>query len=134
MITAIIFLWSGIIKFLDPEAFAVTIGAFGITPEVLIKPVSYILPVFEIILAFLLFFEVKGSLSTVACLVLFFIILLSYGINIGLDIDCGCFGPEDPEKRAFSGLKSALFRDVFIMAGILFMFYYRIKIKKQKFI
>lgn len=117
---------------LDPEAFFVTIDAFGLLPEALVHLVVYLLPVLEIILSLLLFFEVKGSLSMTAVLMLLFIILLSYGIHMGLEIDCGCFGAEDPEKRAFSGLKSALFRDIGMMAGILFMFYYRLIIKNQE--
>lgn len=125
--TSIIFLWSGIIKIMDPEAFAITIDAFGIVPEILILPFTYLLPVIEIILSFLIFFEIKGSLSATTTLMVLFIILLSYGIHIGLDIDCGCFGPEDPEKRAFSGLKTALYRDIAIMCGLFFMFYYKIK-------
>lgn len=132
LITAVIFLWSGIAKMLDPEAFFVTIDAFGLLPEALVHLVVYLLPVLEIILSLLLFFEVKGSLSMTAVLMLLFIILLSYGIHMGLEIDCGCFGAEDPEKRAFSGLKSALFRDIGMMAGILFMFYYRLIIKNQE--
>ncbi len=131
IITSLIFLWSGINKLHDPEAFAVTIGAFGIAPEILIQPVVYLLPVLEIILSFLLFFEVKGSLSSVTFLIILFIILLGYGLHIGLDIDCGCFGPEDPEKRAFSGLKAALYRDIVNLGGLFFMFFHRIKKRKS---
>lgn len=131
IIISLIFLWSGIIKLLDPEVFSVTIDAFGIVPEILIQPVVYLLPVLEIILSFFLFFEVKGSLSSVTLLIFLFIILLGYGLHIGLDIDCGCFGPEDPEKRAFSGLNAALYRDVVILGGLFFMFFHRIKKRKS---
>lgn len=107
-----------------------TIDAFGIAPETLIEPLTYFIPVLEILLSVFLIFEVRGSLGAVTCLMIFFILLLSYGIHLGLDIDCGCFGPEDPEKRAFSGLRTALYRDIVIMFGIFFMYFYRIKLRK----
>ena len=40
-----------------------------------------------------------------------FMAILGYGISMGLDVDCGCFGPEDPESKAFHGLRAALYRD-----------------------
>ncbi len=58
-------------------------------------------------------------------LLLLFIGVLSYAIRLGLDIDCGCFGPEDPEHRAFAGLKLALFRDFLLFIPVLYLFWYR---------
>jgi hypothetical protein len=56
-------------------------------------------------------------------LVLFMTVLV-YGINLGLDIDCGCFGPEDPEL-AYKGLKTALARDMVMMTGVMFLYWSR---------
>jgi hypothetical protein len=58
-------------------------------------------------------------------LLLLFIGVLSYAVWLGLDIDCGCFGPEDPEHRAFAGLRMALFRDVLLSIPVLYLFWYR---------
>ena len=51
--------------------------------------------------------------------------VLSYGIFLGLDIDCGCFGPEDPEAEAFHNLRGALFRDSLLMLAIGYLYLWR---------
>jgi rhodanese-related sulfurtransferase len=51
--------------------------------------------------------------------------ILGYGIWMGLDVDCGCFGPEDPESRAYHGLRSALYRDFMMLAGVLYLYAWR---------
>jgi hypothetical protein len=56
-----------------------------------------------------------------------FITILSYGIWLGLDVDCGCFGPEDPEAQAFHGLRLALVRDIIMMLGIFYLYYQRFR-------
>jgi hypothetical protein len=40
-------------------------------------------------------------------------------------VDCGCFGPEDPEAEAFHGLRQSLYRDLAIMAGVFFIYGWR---------
>jgi transposase len=67
----------------------------------------------------------RGSLELATVLMLIFIAVLSYGIYLGLDVDCGCFGPEDPESAAFHGLRRALYRDMALMVGIIFLYYRR---------
>jgi hypothetical protein len=57
-------------------------------------------------------------------MLLLFIGVLSYGLYAGLDIDCGCFGPEDPEHLAFSGLRTALLRDFLFCIPVLYSFWY----------
>jgi hypothetical protein len=44
---------------------------------------------------------------------------------MGLDVDCGCFGPEDPEAEAFHGLRLSLYRDLAMMAGVFFIYGWR---------
>ena len=107
-----IFLGSGIVKLMDPAAFAVVIDAFGILPEGFSAVVALILPSLEIAAAVALIFNGRGSLESLSVLMLLFMGILAYGIFLGLDIDCGCFGPEDPESRAFGGLRTALYRDM----------------------
>ncbi|HUV78598.1 MAG TPA: MauE/DoxX family redox-associated membrane protein [Desulfobacterales bacterium] len=58
-------------------------------------------------------------------LLVLFIAILGYGIWMGIDVDCGCFGPEDPESEAFHGLKASLYRDLVMLAGIVFMYVWR---------
>lgn len=69
-------------------------------------------------------FALRGSLAVIAAMLVFFMVVLGYGIRLGLDIDCGCFGPDDPEQ-AYKGLKSALVRDAVLMVAVLFLYWSR---------
>ena len=120
-----IFLWSGISKLIDPKSFAVIIEAFGLIPESWVMPVSVGLPALEIVAAIGLFADIRGSLTIVTVLLLLFIAILGYGIWMGLDIDCGCFGPEDPEADAYHSLRPAFYRDLVMMAGVFYLYFWR---------
>jgi uncharacterized membrane protein YphA (DoxX/SURF4 family) len=113
---AVAFLAAGIIKIQDPMTFAVTIDAFGILPGPLIPAVAIILPILEIMGAVALIFDIRGSLGLITLMILMFIAVLGYGLHMGLDIDCGCYGPGDPEGEAFAGIRDALWRDL-VMLG-----------------
>lgn len=125
LILGAIFLVSGIAKLADPRSFAVIIEAYGILPELLVMPVALALPALEIVAAVGLILNRRGSLELMTLLMVIFMAVLAYGLYLGLDVDCGCFGPEDPEAKAFHGLRSALYRDVVIMFGIFYLFYRR---------
>ena len=90
-------------------------------------PIALFLPALEIIAAVGLIFNIRGSLAVVTGLLTLFILILGYGIWLGLDIDCGCFGPQDPEWRAYNGLRPALYRDLAMMASIFFLYFWRFK-------
>jgi uncharacterized membrane protein YphA (DoxX/SURF4 family) len=126
-ILGIIFLYSGVSKLIDPQSFAAIIDAFGLVPEMLIDPLAIGLPVLEILLAFGLILDIRGSLTLTTILMALFMAILGYAIHMGLDIDCGCFGPDDPEAEAFHGLRLALCRDGVIMMGIIFLYIWRWK-------
>ncbi len=111
-----VFFYAGIKKFQDLHHFASEIDAYGILPELLVLPLAVMLPLVEILLAAGLILNGLKSKIGLVMLLLLFIVILSYAIWLGLDIDCGCFGPEDPETEAFSGLRTALTRDLFILA------------------
>jgi hypothetical protein len=72
----------------------------------------------EVIAGIGLLFDIRGSLALITGLLVLFMVVLGYGIWMGLDVDCGCFGPEDPEAEAFHGLRLSLFRDLVMMAGV----------------
>ena len=118
-------MWSGISKLMDPKSFAVIIEAFGLIPESWVMPVSVGLPALEIIAAIGLLADIRGSLAIIAGLLILFMVILSYGVWMGLDVDCGCFGPEDPEGQAYHGLRPALYRDVVMMAGVFYLYFWR---------
>ncbi len=101
-----------------------------ILPEVLIYPLAVLLPVIEIVAGIGLACALRGSLRAIAAMLVMFIAVLLYGIHLGLDIDCGCFGPEDPEQ-AYKGLKAALARDVVLMAALLFVYWSRGRTRRR---
>ncbi|MDW7772278.1 MAG: MauE/DoxX family redox-associated membrane protein [Desulfobulbaceae bacterium] len=124
-ILAALFVWAGSMKLADPQAFAVTISDFGLVPGWSIMPIAIVLPAVEVIAALGLLLDIRGSLAVITGLLILFIAILGFGLWLGLDIDCGCFGPEDPESRAYSGLRPALYRDLIMGAGILFLYRWR---------
>jgi hypothetical protein len=88
-------------------------------------PIAVALPVLEIVAAVGLFFDVRGSLGALTGLLIFFMAVVSYGIWMGLDIDCGCFGPGDIEGEAYSGLRPALYRNLLLIVGIAYLYGWR---------
>jgi len=117
-----LFIVAGVIKLRDPKAFTVVIDAFGLVSGSVSESLSIVLPILEILSGLGLIFDFPMSLHTVTGLLLIFIAILLYGIHLGLDIDCGCYGPEDPESRAFGGLRIALYRDLAMSAGVIFLY------------
>jgi uncharacterized membrane protein YphA (DoxX/SURF4 family) len=122
LVLAAIFLISGITKLAEPQSFAVIIDAYGIIPEALAMPAALLLAVLEIVAATGLVLKWRGSLELMTGLMLIFMAVLAYGIHLGLDVDCGCFGPEDPEAKAFHGLQGALLRDLGLMVAIFYLY------------
>ena len=127
IILALIFLWAGIVKVLDPDSFAIILEAFDLLPYTWTMPIAIGLPVLEILAAIGLLFDIRGSLTTVAALLLLFLAVLGYGVWLGLDIDCGCFGPGDPEGEAYKGLRPALYRDLAMLAGVAYLYVWRFR-------
>ena len=116
-----IFIYAGASKLPDPGGFAALIGAYGLLPEFLLLPGAVFLLILEVAVGIGLVFNIRGSLAVMAGLLVLFMAVLGYGIHLGLDLDCGCFGPGDPEAEAFQGLRSSLFRDLIMLAGIVFL-------------
>jgi uncharacterized membrane protein YphA (DoxX/SURF4 family) len=121
----IIFIYAASVKLLEPRTFAVLIEAYGIVPQDLLMPVAVVLPALEVAGGIGLLWEIEGSLAAITGLLVLFIAILGYGIRMGLDVDCGCFGPDDPEAKAFHGLRESLYRDLTLLAGIGFMYGWR---------
>jgi rhodanese-related sulfurtransferase len=121
----VVFLYAGGSKLLDPQAFAVLIDSYGILPDLLVMPAAIGLPLLEVIAAVGLMTDIRGSLTAIGALLVVFMAILGYGIWMGLDVDCGCFGPEDPESLAYHGLRPALYRDFVMLAGVLYLYVWR---------
>jgi hypothetical protein len=121
----IIFIFAGCVKLWEPKTFAVLLEAYGILPQGLLMPVAVALPALEVAGGIGLACDLDGSLAVITGLLILFIAVLAYGIWMGLDVDCGCFGPQDPEAEAFHGLRSSLYRDLAMLAGIGFVYGWR---------
>ena len=121
---SLVFFVAAVPKLFAVNEFAAVIDAYSILPDVLLLPTAVVLPLLEIFLAVGLIFNRFKSKIGVALMLLFFIFLLSYSIWQGLDIDCGCFGPEDPEFNAFRGLRVALVRDIVMLVPLIYSFWY----------
>ncbi|MCB2170858.1 MAG: DoxX family protein [Deltaproteobacteria bacterium] len=122
---SLVFLYAGLVKLADPASFVVIIEAYGLVPEGLLMPIAVVLPTLEVLAAIGLMVDLRGSLTLMAVLMAIFIAVLGYGLWMGLDVDCGCFGPEDPEGRAFAGMRAALYRDFVLTGGILLLYVWR---------
>lgn len=119
---AAVFLWSGTAKLIHPEDFAAIIEAFGLIPASWLMPSAVLLPVIEVAAALGLLTGVRGSLRLIFGLLVLFTLILTHGIWLGLDIDCGCFGPEDIEGQVFHGLRPALYRNLALMGGVGYLY------------
>jgi uncharacterized membrane protein YphA (DoxX/SURF4 family) len=114
---ALSFAVAGALKLVDVTAFAQTIKAFAILPSAMVKPVAAALPVLEIIGGVLLLCDAPGGLAIIGSLLLLFVLVVANAIRQGLAIDCGCYGPGDPEGEVYHNLWTTLWRDLLMLAG-----------------
>ncbi len=128
ILIGLVFILSGFSKITKPQSFAVIIDAYGLVPSGLTIIVAVFLIIVELLAGFALLLDLKGGLTTISLLLVVFMSILGYGIWMGLDVDCGCFGPEDIEAEAFHGLRSALYRDFLILAGIVYLYWWRYRL------
>lgn len=128
----LVFFYAGVSKLANPHDFAVVIAGYGLLPDPLLLPVAVALPVVEVLAALGLVIGIRGSWTVLTVLLVGFIAILSYGLLLGLDVDCGCFSSNEPEA-AYKGLKPALFRDLVMLAGLICLFLYRSKLAHKGF-
>jgi len=128
---ACIFIYAGFVKLLDPRTFAHAIAQYGLIPEGLLPLVAVGLPALELLAGAGLVFEVRGSLSIIAFLLLTFLLVLGYAIWQNLDIDCGCFTPA--ELDAQQGLITAFRRDLIMIGATLFLSWQRRSRRSYRF-
>ena len=114
------FFYAGVAKLLDPKAFARVISQYDLVPESLLAPIAIGLPVLEVLAGIGLIFAVRGSLSVISGLLVMFVFVLWYGILRNLNIDCGCFSPQ--ELKNYAGLQQALYRDIGMLGGVVYLY------------
>ena len=91
---ALLFVYTGAVKLLDIGGFAQDLGAFGLVPDALVVPTAWAVAPTEVVLGIALAAGVRSALAGCAALLVLFVGVLTYGLALGLDIDCGCLGPD----------------------------------------
>ena len=99
-----IFIYAGVIKAMDPIAFANDIDNYKILPWPLVVRLAFYLPWLELLcgLALILRFFYRGGLFILTGLTFVFIAASVVAKVRGLDITCGCFGHAS-KNWSFSG-------------------------------
>ena len=88
----LLFLYSGSVKIFRLPQFAQAVGEFGIVLDGLVKLTAFTVCVLELGLAYALWRQSSWAMLATALLLVGFLGVLLYGVAIGLDIECGCFG------------------------------------------
>lgn len=108
-----VFVWAGAVKALDVTAFAGQVAAYQLLPYAWNYAVAAALPYVELLAGVLLLCNLRlkaAALLMVSLNGLFIVVLVSV-LARGLNIDCGCFGPD-----AGTTPLQALGRDVVLLA------------------
>ena len=93
LILGTVFIWAGIPKIADPQAFAEIIGNYQILPSNLANPVAIVLPWVEVLCGVSLVTNrlIRGSALIFVGLMLIFLLATAFNMARGLDVNCGCF-------------------------------------------
>lgn len=116
----LVFVYAGIVKLLDPKAFARIISQYNLIPSALLPVAAIGLPALELLAGIGLILSIRGSLSLTFSFLVFFVTVLWYGILNDLDVDCSCFSVEDLKNQA--GLWQAFYRDLIMIGAVLFLY------------
>lgn len=102
LILAVVFIYAGYVKADDPVGFAGQVANYQILPYAWNFLVAATLPYLELLCGVLLLLNkrVRPAVLVLFVLNLIFMVLLSYAIARGLDIDCGCFNPDAESKTS----------------------------------
>jgi uncharacterized membrane protein YphA (DoxX/SURF4 family) len=128
---ACIFIYAGFVKLLEPRAFAHAIAQYDLIPEGLLPLVAVSLPALELLAGLGLIGEVRGSLTSIAILLLIFLVVLGYAVWQNLDIECGCFTID--ELDAQDHVNIAFWRDLMMIAATLYLYWWRRSHKPRRF-
>jgi uncharacterized membrane protein YphA (DoxX/SURF4 family) len=126
---AAVFIYAGVVKLLDPKAFAAIISTYNLLPEALLPFAAIGLPLIETVAGLALLADRSWGLHLVTGLLALFVFVLGYGILGDLDVDCGCFGAEELDKR--TSLRMAFYRDL-ILIGVVAPYLYLVRRIREK--
>ena len=120
---AVVFIYAGVGKILNPAAFAEDIDNYSMLPYLLVTIMAAIMPWVEVLCGLLLIFGkwIKGATLLLIAMNFVFIIAIGSALARGLDISCGCFAMSDDGIKV--GYKRLLEDVVFLVAAVII--YYR---------
>lgn len=123
-----VFIYAGVLKIADPQAFADSIVTFSMLPKETINLLALTLPPFEILLGILLVggWKLRSASFAIAILCFVFAVALVQAIIRGLEVDCGCFGGGDPSPL---GVWLSLGRDLALFG--ISVWVYRVQHRKK---
>ena len=121
LVIAVIFIYAGAVKVLDPVQFANDIDNYKILPWTISVSLAFYLPWLEIFCGLALIFRLlyRGALSILTALVAIFTIATIAAKVRGLDITCGCFGHASQNWN----FPAHLALDLVLLAGVILLFY-----------
>jgi uncharacterized membrane protein YphA (DoxX/SURF4 family) len=114
VILAGIFLYSGLIKASSSAQFAIALAPFTFLPETWIRPLSILLPVWEIVAGLLILVSPTKHIGAgvIFALCILFATVLGWALANGIIVSCSCFGQDDQPPAMKMAL--ALGRDLFL--------------------
>lgn len=94
-----LFLYSGAVKLVDPDAFATAVAGYALLPEAAVVPTALFVPWLEVWCALALWIARPirpASYLLITGMLVVFTVAKASVASRGLDISCGCSGGEDP--------------------------------------
>ncbi len=92
-----IFIYAGVVKMRDPQAFAESIASFRLLPRILINPAALTLPPLEVLAGIAALAGRNLRRAGAFCLLTLLLVFLAALVSAqarGLSVDCGCFGTD----------------------------------------
>jgi uncharacterized membrane protein YphA (DoxX/SURF4 family) len=114
-----VFLFAAGWKLVDLAAFEETVARFGIVLDAWVGAAARAVLLAEVLVGLGLVLGLPSARLGALALTLLFLGVLAYGLHLGLDVDCGCFGPGEGV-----GLAQALRRDL-VLAAVAGYLYWR---------
>ncbi|MEN6440659.1 MAG: MauE/DoxX family redox-associated membrane protein [Syntrophobacter sp.] len=119
----LLFIWTGAVKLMNPNKFAIAIANYEILPDPLIIPAALGIPALELLAGIGLLFDIVLGFGLTFGLLVLFLGVLATAMLRGMDIDCGCFSADEIRERG--SLQATFVRDIVLTASVLFLFYCR---------
>lgn len=115
----LIFIYAGVVKAMDPSAFAESIRHFRLVSGLLAELLAFYLPYLEIVTgaALVIHRATQAAAVILSALVCIFTLALASAWWRGLDVSCGCFG----KTLAVTDLSWAMLRNAMLLSALIWI-------------